>query len=210
MGRGHNKGLAEWVHMALDVKPLSLVRRIVMILLMAGLLGLSLGFAQLLIQRRTRVVAFSVHFPAPSGVSEMPVNTSADDAPGGVLCEAVEKWPQGERVLHAFDIPQEPDKALSKYLEEFLDRVLPDPYRRAISLQPGAMGGFGGAEAHRKVGRGADSSFAIIRGVSVNGHIVAFCLSGDGLFTDADNAFFDAYCTQQVEIQFDPSGRKAP
>lgn len=196
--------------MALDVKPLSPVRRMLMILLMGGLLALSLGFAEVLIQRHGRPEVLRVRFGAPAGLADMPVNTSAADTMDGVLREGVVKWPQGERHVHAFDLPEEEGVGFQEYLQALLDRVLPGPFGGAISLKSGELGGVPGVEAERQVERGEDSSFAIIRMASVEGHIVAFCLSGEGLITDADKTFFDTYCTQQVEIHLERSGRKAP
>jgi len=92
--------------MALNVQPLSPMRRMAMALVMALLLAASLGFAQLLIQRgghqATMVVLKRVHFLPPPGEKEIVVNT-AGDLEKGTVHDLPIKVGDAMRKVHAYD-----------------------------------------------------------------------------------------------------------
>jgi len=188
--------------MPLDVQPLSRMRRFVMVLVMLGVLGASLGLAQWLI--RGKAVRVTVKFGLPAGVAALPVNGDVREALEGRLVEARADWGEGERRFYAFDFEDALDWVPAQYLEALLGRIMPEEGERVMIIRPAALGRVAGVES----GRGDESAFAIMRLAGVEGHIVAFCLSGDGGMTDADKQFFEAYCAEQVEIRVERPTRR--
>jgi len=190
--------------MALNVQPLSPMRRMAMALVMALLLAASLGFAQLLIQRgghqATMVVLKRVHFLPPPGEKEIVVNT-AGDLEKGTVHDLPIKVGDAMRKVHAYDFEMDDPTELDRYFRGMLETSLNEQPTQPISVHPGDLGTLAGIEGTYKVGRGADSSFVIGRAAVMEGHVVGFWLSGDGLMTDADRGFFKDYCEHKIEIK---------
>jgi hypothetical protein len=188
--------------MPLDVQPLSSRRHLLMILVMLGLLGGSLGLAEVLVQRHGSVLLLSVGFPPPPGVEEVPVNDSVDALEAGDLDAAEATWPQGQRYFLAFFLDVGPDADVRQYTAHILSQVLPETPTRAIRLQSNkTLAGHPAMEAEAQISQGPNAAFAILRLATVEDRIVAFCFSGDGVMTDADKQFFDHYCTRQIRIR---------
>jgi hypothetical protein len=195
--------LRRWhnVSMPLDVQPLSTRRQIIRILAMLALLAGSLGLAQLLIRHHVPPAVLRVEFPPPPGVDRLSVNQSAEALEQGVLVETPVVWPQGDRRFLAFNFEDIFDFDAPQYLQLILVQLWPDAPARAVRVQPAVLAGNPALQSERHVGRGEDSMFAIIRLAAIEGHIVAFCFSGNGVMTDADSEFFDDYCTRQIQVR---------
>jgi hypothetical protein len=193
--------------MPLDVQPLSTRRQILRILVMLALLAGSLGLAHVLIMRHEPAAKWHVEFPSPPGVSQMPVNESVESVLDGVMVEAAATWPQGERHFIAFSWNDPQDIDANQYIRFILSQVLTDTPSSVLHLQPKLLGGYAAMEAETHERQGENAAFAIIRLATVEGHVAAFCFSGNSAMTDADRKFFGDYCSRQIRVRLDRAPR---
>jgi hypothetical protein len=186
--------------MPLDVKPLSPVRRVVMILVMLALLALSLGFAQWLIAHPKTAAGpeVVVRFLPVGDLKQMPVNTAPDGDTQAQFAEVT--LPQGKRALLAFDFHSDNEAVQEGYLELLSYLALPEGERDGVRANV-HVGGFLGVESTYESSGDTAPAFAIIRLAQVGDHVVAFCLSGEGQITDADRQFVEEYCVQRIDIR---------
>ena len=187
--------------MPLDVQPLSLARHFIMIVVMLALLAASLGFAQLLVQRRQSSKGVRVDFPPPPGVVRLPVNSSAEEVLNNRFNIAQANWPGGPRQFVAFCFPDTSGANPWAYLSTLFVHLVNVDRQQPLQSSIAVFGGHGALQVTTESQAGGMPTFAIMRLASMDGYIVAFCFSGEGLFTDDDWRFFDDYCTHQVRIQ---------
>ena len=191
--------------MPLDVQPLSPARRAVSLLLLLGLLGASLGFADYLVtKRQVRRAQVNIIFPAPRGVKEIPINFEVPEDPDELPLKAGAKWKGGEREFTAFEIDTrgEAPHLWSYYLDPLMEAAVGEPVEIADAPEMVTMGGRPAVQ-RRVFVRSEDPYFIMARLTVVEERLVAFCFSGVGPPTEDDIRFFDDYCDHSIKIVVD-------
>ena len=191
--------------MPLDVQPLSRSRQTIMLVFMLGLLLGSLGFAQLLINRRHTQDRPALVCTVPLTASAAPpVNDSLDED----QLDSIEVNVNGKtRKIAAVDVRISTQLGTNDPLELLVDvytvwtgdESLLEALRNGepINSFPTQLNG------HSAIGltRESTTGFAIVRLTVVKGQIVAICFSGAGPLTDADWRYFAGYCIHGITIE---------
>jgi hypothetical protein len=185
--------------MPLDVQPLSPQRRAVMLLVLLGLLGASLGFANwLVVRRQPPAPIYRVIFSGPSGLTDpVPAWESVDGVfltGSGHVKEFGGHIRQFAVLSYEADVDAQvlPAEALSKFTE--LSNEQPERTSRAL------VAGLPAVHLEGQYGEHDEANFTMLRLTAVPGKVVGICYSGQGTLTDADRVIFEGLC-RSVAIQ---------
>jgi hypothetical protein len=191
--------------MPLDVQPLSRTRRAIMLVVMLGLLGGSLGFAQWLVASQKPAQRIAVVFGPPMTPAQVNDSQTAalDKPPIGVTVRSDQ---DGKVTYYAFSFeldPRQPQTALQvldKLLENMTGRKVPE----SAPLLPAVIHRYAGLQRIVPPVDGQTPRLDLLRLTVVEGHVVAFGFSGEGKITENDTSLFDNYCVNLIRISTGP------
>jgi hypothetical protein len=177
--------------MPLDVQPLTRARRTAMLLVLLALLGVSVGFAQLLVHNRRAAPKVAWNFPA-----DLKPASITDDDPAEVEIRAVGLVAGQKRLVRGLALEVPPritrNQQLALAHEIFAAMFNAEP----SAARPGAMLHRVGVELE---GTSDTGDFALLRMAVLNDQAVAICYSGAGKPADWDRLYFHHLC-QRVAV----------
>lgn len=192
--------------MPLDVQPLSRTRRAIMLVVMLGLLGGSLGFAQWLVASQKAVPRVAVVFGPPMTPAQ--VNDSRDAAFDKPLKSvAARSDPDGKVTYYAFSFELDPRQPLTplQVLDKLLQNMTGKKPSESTALLPAVIHRHAGLQRIVPPIDGQPPRLDLLRLTVVEGHVVAFGFSGEGKITENDTGLFDNYCVNLIRISTGPA-----
>ncbi|HVS69685.1 MAG TPA: hypothetical protein VHQ47_00350 [Phycisphaerae bacterium] len=177
--------------MALDIRPTSPTRRILLIAVLAALFLASLGFAQFLISRRHDTVLVTANLPPAFAT---PIHNF--DRVQGLIIARQAHIGNLVRQVALFKFPTDADSApelrdLATSLFQTLFTDTPEAFNEAL---------LDGRPAIEVAGRFGENSAAWLRVTHAGDQAVAFCYSGPDPQPDQDSIIFNNLATRSVRI----------
>jgi hypothetical protein len=166
-----------------------------MLLVLLALLGASVAFAQLLVNRTHAPATLAWNFPASFKI--LPPDP---DEPEAIEIRALGSPAGHQRLLRGIviDLPDRitPQQQLDAL--QHLFATLSDAQNAVAS--PAPIAGRPGLQLEGVAGGGDSDEFTILRMIATNDRAIAICYSGLGKLTDWDRLYFNNIC-QRVTLQ---------